>query len=179
MGMDSHADTTCVNKHAFIESIIEGLTVDAIPFDDSIGKMSNLPIVHAIYAYDDPESLRTFLLRFNNTIYIKNMKMLYFAQTKQENMVQFWTMFLRIWTIQDKEPFRYQHQNTRSTFNNMVQKLACNSADQRMKKWITSTLSISLMSMNGSHIMKATDQIMLIFQCSLPQYDIHEIGRAS
>ena len=54
MGMDSRADTTCVNKHALIESVIEGLTVDAIPFDESIGKMSNLPIVHAIYAYDAP-----------------------------------------------------------------------------------------------------------------------------
>ena len=54
MGMDSHADTTCVNKNAFIESVIEGLTVDAILFDDSIGKMSNLPIVHDIYAYDNP-----------------------------------------------------------------------------------------------------------------------------
>ena len=52
-GMDSHDDTTCVNKHAFIESVIEGLTVDAILFDDSIGKMSNLPIVHDIYAYDN------------------------------------------------------------------------------------------------------------------------------
>ena len=28
MGMDSHADTTCVNKHAYIESVVEGLTVD-------------------------------------------------------------------------------------------------------------------------------------------------------
>ena len=74
MGMDSHADTTCLKKHASVESVIEGFTVDAIPFDDSIGKMSNLPIVHAIYAYKDPESLRTFLLQFNNTIYIKNMK---------------------------------------------------------------------------------------------------------
>ena len=69
MGIDSHADTTCVNKHAFVESIVEGLYVDAVPFDDSIGKMANLPIVHAIYAYDDPESLQTFLLRFNNAIY--------------------------------------------------------------------------------------------------------------
>ena len=88
----------------------------------------------------------------------------YFAQTKQENMVQSWTMFLRIWTIQDKSPSQYQHMNTHSTFNNMVQQLSCNSADQRMKKWITLTLSISLMSMNGSHTMKATDQTMLIFQ---------------
>ena len=86
MGMDSHADTTCGNKHAFIESVIEGLTVDAIPFDDSIGKMSNLPIVHAIYAYDDPESLRTFLLRFNNAIYIKNMKnALFFPNQAREH----------------------------------------------------------------------------------------------
>ena len=34
MGMDSHDDTTCVNNHVFVESVIEGLTVDAIPFDD-------------------------------------------------------------------------------------------------------------------------------------------------
>ena len=94
--------------------------------------------------------------------------MLYFAQTKQENMVQLWTMFLQIWTIQDKAPYQYKHLNTLSTFNNMVQHLACNSADQRMKKWITSTLSISLMSMNESHIMKVTDQTMLGFQCLLP-----------
>ena len=33
MGMDSHADTTCVNKHAFVESVVEGLTVNVIPFD--------------------------------------------------------------------------------------------------------------------------------------------------
>ena len=37
MGMDSHADTTFVNKHAFIESVIEGLTVDYIPIESSNG----------------------------------------------------------------------------------------------------------------------------------------------
>ena len=62
MGMDSHADTTCVNKHAYIESIIEGLTVGAIPLDSSIGKMSNLPIINAIYAYNDPDLIHTILL---------------------------------------------------------------------------------------------------------------------
>ena len=62
MGMDSHADTTCVNKHAYIESIIEGLTVSAIPLDSSIGKMSNLPIINAIYAYNDPDLIHTILL---------------------------------------------------------------------------------------------------------------------
>ena len=99
---------------------------------------------------------------------LKTWKMLYFSQTKQDNMVKLWTMFLRIWTIQDKAPSQYQHLNTRSTSNNMVQQLACNYADQRMKKWTTLTLLISLMSMNGSHIMKATDQTMLIFQWLIP-----------
>ena len=73
MGMDSHADTTCVNKHTYIESIVEGLTVDAIPFHLSMGRMSNLPIVHAIYAHDDTESMHTTLLQFHNSIYIQDM----------------------------------------------------------------------------------------------------------
>ena len=73
MGIDSHADTTCVNKHAHIESIVEGMTVDAIPFDQSIGKLTNLPIVNAIYAYDNPNTLITTLLRFSHSIYVKDM----------------------------------------------------------------------------------------------------------
>ena len=43
MEIDSNANTTGVNKHAYIESIVEGFTVDAIPFDDSIGKLNDLP----------------------------------------------------------------------------------------------------------------------------------------
>ena len=73
MGMDSHADTTCVNKHAFIESIVEGFTVDAIPFDKSIGKLTDLPIVNAVYAYDHPVEMTTHLLHFNHSIYVRDM----------------------------------------------------------------------------------------------------------
>ena len=72
-GIDSHADTSCVNKHAYIETIVDGITVDAIPFDSQLGKLSNLPIVHAIYAYDNAKTLRTTLIRINNAIYIKDM----------------------------------------------------------------------------------------------------------
>lgn len=74
LGIDSHADTTCVNKHAYIEHVVEGMTVDAIPFDKSIGKLEQLPIVHAIFAYDNPATFRTHLLRFNHSIYIKTME---------------------------------------------------------------------------------------------------------
>ena len=73
-GIDSHADTCCVNKHAYIETIVEGITVDAIPFDSQLGKMSDLPIVHAIFAYDDENNSRTTLIRVNNAIYIKDME---------------------------------------------------------------------------------------------------------
>ena len=74
LGMDSHADTSCVNKHAYVESIVEGMVVDAIPFDGSLGKASNLPIVHAIYAIDNPLTFSTHLIRICNSIYIHHME---------------------------------------------------------------------------------------------------------
>ena len=73
LGIDSHADTSCVNKHAFVESFVEGMTVDAIPFDGSLGKASNLSIVHAIYAVDNKSTFRTHLIRICNAIYIPTM----------------------------------------------------------------------------------------------------------
>ena len=72
--MDSHADTSCVNKHAFIEAIVDGMTVDAIPFDETIGRLSNLPVVHAIYTFDNMNTGETMLLRINHAIYVENMK---------------------------------------------------------------------------------------------------------
>ena len=72
--MDSHADTSRVNKHTFIESIVEGMRVHAVPFEKIIGKISDLLIVNAKYAYDNPNTFHTILLRINNAIYIKDMK---------------------------------------------------------------------------------------------------------
>lgn len=74
LGIDSHADTTCVNHHAFIQEIVEGQTVDAVPFDSSIGKLEDLPIVHAILAVDNNLTHETHLLRLNNSIYVKSME---------------------------------------------------------------------------------------------------------
>ena len=62
LGMDPHADTTCVNKHAFIESIVEGMRVDAVTFDKSIGKLGDVPIVNDIYAYENSNIFHTILL---------------------------------------------------------------------------------------------------------------------
>lgn len=73
MGSDSHADTSCVNKHAYVETIVDGLVVDAIPFDERIGKLTNLPIVHAVYAVDNTQTYETILIRINHAIYVKDM----------------------------------------------------------------------------------------------------------
>ena len=62
LGMDPHADTTCVNKHAFIESIVEGMRVDAVIFDEIIGKLGDVPIVNDIYAYENSNICHTILL---------------------------------------------------------------------------------------------------------------------
>ena len=72
--MDSHAYTRCVNKHEFIESIVEGMRVDEVPFYDIIGKLTDLPIINSIYAYDNPNTFRTILLQINHEIYSKEMK---------------------------------------------------------------------------------------------------------
>lgn len=65
LGIDSHADISCVNKHAFVESVMEGMIVDAILFDGSLERASNLSIVHDIYPIDN-------LVTFNTHLY-KNM----------------------------------------------------------------------------------------------------------
>ena len=74
LGMDTHADTLCVNKYAYIEHVVGEMTVDAIPFNNSIGKTEGLLIVHAIYAMDDTVSFITYLIPICNAIYIPHMK---------------------------------------------------------------------------------------------------------
>ena len=71
LGMYSHTDNSCANNHAFVESILEAMRFDAVPFDESIGKTSDLPIVNAIYAYDNPNKVCTIILRIKHEIYTK------------------------------------------------------------------------------------------------------------
>ena len=74
LGMYSHTDTSYVNSHTFVESILEVMRVNAVPFNKKIGKLSYLPMVNAIYAYDNPNKFRTIILRINLEIYTKEMK---------------------------------------------------------------------------------------------------------
>ena len=70
--MNSHTDTRCVNKYTFIESVVEGMIFDAVPFDETIVKLSDLPIFNTIYAYGNPNIFCTILVRINHVIYFKD-----------------------------------------------------------------------------------------------------------
>ena len=74
LGMYSHADTDCVNKKTFIEKNLEVMRVDTFPFDEGIGKLGDLQIINSIYAYYNPNTLHTIILRINHALYIKDTK---------------------------------------------------------------------------------------------------------
>ena len=69
LGIDSWADTSCAGKHAYVESFIEGKTVNATGFSSSLGSMKNLPIVNVVYAYDHANG-QTLLIENHNAIYL-------------------------------------------------------------------------------------------------------------
>ena len=69
LGFDSWADTSCAGKHAFVESFVEGKTVNAVGFSHSLGKLENLPIANVVYAYDFSDG-RTVLIENFNAIYL-------------------------------------------------------------------------------------------------------------
>ena len=72
--MDSHTDTRWDSKHTSIGSIVEGTRVDAVPFDESIGKLSDLLIINAMNAYEKTNTFCTILLQIKHAIYIKDIK---------------------------------------------------------------------------------------------------------
>lgn len=73
IGADTHADTTCVGKHAYIISQVMGKSIEAVPFSPSLGTVKNLPVVHAAIAFDDPDSGNTTILLIHNAIFIPDM----------------------------------------------------------------------------------------------------------
>ena len=69
LGLDSWADTSCAGRFAYVEEFIEGATVTASGFANSLGKLENLPLVHVVYAYDQPDG-HTILLEHNSVNYL-------------------------------------------------------------------------------------------------------------
>ena len=71
LGIDTWADTSCSGKHAYVESFVEGRTVNATGFTSSLGTMTNLPIANVLYAYDTHHG-ETIIIENYNTIYLGN-----------------------------------------------------------------------------------------------------------
>ena len=72
--IDSDTITIYVNKDVFIESIVERMRFNVVPFDERIGKLDFLPIVNAIHTYDNPNRFCIIILQIKHAIYIKYMK---------------------------------------------------------------------------------------------------------
>lgn len=72
--INSGADTCVARKHAWISEIIESAIVFAQGFSDNFPIEKNLPIVNAIYAYDNPQTSEIILLEINLSIYMGDKK---------------------------------------------------------------------------------------------------------
>jgi hypothetical protein len=73
MDLDSHADTCCVGDGVMI--VNETLkTVKATPFLKSLGSVTNVPIITAAVAYDDPRSGKTFVFLIHQALLFKGLK---------------------------------------------------------------------------------------------------------
>ena len=63
-----------MGKHGFVTEIIEGVSVTAQGFIDSQPTLHDLPVVNALYAYNDPASGEVVLLEVNHCIYLGSKK---------------------------------------------------------------------------------------------------------
>ena len=78
LGFDSWADTSCAGRHAFVESFVEGKSVNAVGFSTSLGTLSNLPIANVLYAYDTAQG---------NTLIIENCNAIYLGEKMDDSLV--------------------------------------------------------------------------------------------
>ena len=67
LGIDSHADMTCVGAHAKILEIYEGQLCNVQPFNDSYESMKNIRTVNAAFAYDSDDG-KTYILEVNQCL---------------------------------------------------------------------------------------------------------------
>ena len=69
LGFDSFADTCCAGRHVRVESFVEGKSVTASGFANTMESIKDLPIANVLFAYDLPDG-EVFILRVNNCIYL-------------------------------------------------------------------------------------------------------------
>jgi hypothetical protein len=70
--LDTHADTCCFGRNSWVLAQDTSSTVTISGFADSLGDME-CPIVSVAVAYDDEETHTTFILVFNQVLYVEEM----------------------------------------------------------------------------------------------------------
>ena len=67
LGLDSHADMSCVGRHAHILEVYHGKRCNVYPFDDSYEPIRNINTVNAAFAYDTDQG-ETYILVLNQCL---------------------------------------------------------------------------------------------------------------
>jgi hypothetical protein len=71
--LDSHADTCCIGKNAYI-FYETSRTVDVSAFLSTLGQARSIPIVSAALAYDHPYTYETFILIVHQALHFPTME---------------------------------------------------------------------------------------------------------
>lgn len=67
LGMDSHADMSCVGAHATILEVYEGQLCNVMPFNDAYAPLTNVRSVNAGFAYDTDDG-STYIIALNQAL---------------------------------------------------------------------------------------------------------------
>ena len=67
LGLNTHADVSCVGRHARVLEIIEGQTCTVFPFNDSYSPMKEVQIVNAAFAVDSLDGT-VYILKLNQCL---------------------------------------------------------------------------------------------------------------
>ena len=67
LGLDSHADMTCIGKHARILEVYHGKVCNVFPFNDSYEPIKNVHTVNAAFAYDTDDG-HTYIIEINQCL---------------------------------------------------------------------------------------------------------------
>jgi hypothetical protein len=69
--VDNHADTCCLGPN-FVPLYFTGVECEVQPFSDNYESVKQVPVCSAVTAYDDEETGLTYLLEFNECLWMPN-----------------------------------------------------------------------------------------------------------
>ncbi len=67
LGTDSHADVSCLGKHARITEVFQGRSCNVQPFHDSYSPMKNVNTINASFAHDTNDG-KTYIIEVNQAL---------------------------------------------------------------------------------------------------------------